>query len=102
MTKLVVPSLDGTNTLLEWDTDGVTVTHQQDMGQVQKNLTQFRHASENYGKRNIRHAASIPMAVWHLWRHEFSQNYSSDMDWQTYLKRKINDSEYSKMRNQKL
>ena len=56
----------------------------------------------NHGIRNPkahgRHAARIPITMWHEWRKEWKARHSDKWTWQTYLAGKLADPDYALLR----
>lgn len=98
-----VKSVGGFSTDIHWNNDGsADLQHKQDKSVIDKELQLFQHASEHYAKRNMRHAARVPLVLYWQWKDEYRKTAHQDLTWQQFLKRKINDPEFKKIRNQLL
>jgi hypothetical protein len=100
MTDTVIWSPYGVRTEITHDDDGMTVKRTQ---RVDKIIDSLRHDSENVNRKAAgRIGARIPIETYYAWRDEWKKKHADRWEWPTFLAQRINNPDYSKLRNQKL
>ena len=95
-------SSGGLVTEMQWDDDGVTLKHSQDTRIIDASIRKMNEAAENRNREaNTRWIASIPQVVYAQWQGEYNSR-PQDSDWDQYLAMKLNSSDYSKLRTERV
>lgn len=102
MSKDIFYSEGGNKTELVWEGDSVVLKNTQDMGVIDANLQRLREAAENRNRiAGMRWVGSIPTTIYADWQREY-RGKSQDVSWNQFLAMKINSSDFTKLRTERV
>ncbi len=100
MADTVIWSPNGIKTEVTHDDTGIVVKRTQRVDTI---IDSLRHDSEHVNRKAAgRVAARIPLSTLWEWKDEWRKKYADKWEWTTFMAMRINNPDYSKLRNQKL
>lgn len=102
MSKDIYRTDSGLITKLDWDGDGVTLTHLKDENLIKRDLKMLHEAAENRNKTaSMRWVGRVDEVIYMGWQQEWKEKHR-DTPWSKFLIAKLNSSDYNKLRTEKL
>jgi hypothetical protein len=100
MPDLILPSAYGIRREITFENDSIVEKRFQRVDTI---IDDFRQKSESVNKKAAnRVVATIPRLTFFAWREEWKQKFSDKWTFATWLAMRLNSSDYSKLRNQRL
>ncbi|TNF09401.1 MAG: hypothetical protein EP323_00435 [Gammaproteobacteria bacterium] len=92
----------GLITRLDWDDDGLTLTHLKDENLIKRDLKALHEAAENRNRNaQMRWVGRVDEVIYMGWQQEWKEKHR-DTPWSKFLISKLNSSDYNKLRTEKL